>query len=262
MATQGTATFGSPSTSSSSSIYDTELTYDSSSDMYVPVEDPNYDENRKMAIDLYNAVGTAYEKLINSGRTDLAYNLKESADRLSSTGSELGVNSFARQQSITDLYNDMNAAQQVIDDQSIVQMLQDQGQALDRIIALDADAFANFTQGYSEWQAQQNTEWTQQQYEEEQAAATADTETATAEPTGLDAANAFHEQAAANTGTSGTSSPVFGYDANESPDVMDLTGKGYGVSGLASGEWDAGTSYNDYYKNTTTPTATTKTTKK
>lgn len=257
MATQGTATFESPSKSSSSSIYDTELTYDSSSDMYVPVEDPNYDENRKMAIDLYNAVGTAYEKLINSGRTDLAYNLKESADRLSSTGSELGVNSFARQQSITDLYNDMNAAQQVIDDQSIVQMLQDQGQALDRIIALDADAFANFTQGYSEWQAQQNTEWTQQQYEEEQAAATADTETATAEPTSMADANAFHEQSAANLEAAGSDNTS--QIAWELPEWnSSLINPGWTITSASgpTGAW-VPEKTEDYYATTKTTTPTT-----
>lgn len=236
------------------------LSYDSESDLYVP--DTNLDQTRQQVVDLYNSIGAAYEKLINSGRTDLAYNLKESADRLSSTGSELGVNSFARQQSITDLYNDMNAAQQVIDDQTIVQMLSTQASTLSQIQSLDTESFNQAMEIYNALQAQKNTEWEQQQYEEEQAAATAATEEdSTFGQDSTDHAEAFQQQAAANLEAAGSDNTS--QIAWELPEYYsaDLDPKGMT-------DWEGNRNY--FYKDTTFtptedttfPTATTTTTKK
>jgi hypothetical protein len=123
-------------------------------------------------VDLYNTIGSTYEGLINAGRTDLAYNLREASDRLSASGSELGVNSWARQQAITDLTNEMNAAQQVTDSEYLVQMLQQQQSALSDLAQLDSESFNQAMQIYNAAQSQAN-------YEEQQAASASDGMTST-----------------------------------------------------------------------------------
>lgn len=174
--TTGTVSGTNQSMQSYPSVYSpyggTNLAYDTGSDLYLP--DTNLDEVRTQMESLYSSIGTAYEDLINSGRTANAYNLKEAADRLSATGSELGVNSWARQQAITDLSNEMAAAQSYTENQYLVQMLGQQQSVLQSLADLDNNSFNQAMKVYNA-AAQQQAQ--QQDYLSQYKAATAGPET-------------------------------------------------------------------------------------
>jgi len=132
---------------------------------------------------LYNEIGAAYTDLINSNRLADAFSLKQAEELFARSGSELGVNSFARAEALNSLTSQMNNASAVTESSVLSQALSEQASMLSSLTSIETQQLAAaFGQGQAIFdqqmqlaQSEANTaqqEW-QNQYSQNQSDAQA-----------------------------------------------------------------------------------------
>jgi len=154
---------------------------------------PDNSALRQQFVDLISATTTAYNELMTANRDNDAFALRTAMEQFARTGSELGVNSWARTQATNDLRASMSAAAAVVNSQATIDALNEQASLLSQIAALDATTFSQALSVTQADQAQQSidagiaaTTWdqtfAQTQYDDAQAAAAAAAEDAATTP--------------------------------------------------------------------------------
>jgi len=132
---------------------------------------PDNSDVRNKLVGLIQTTTDAYNKLMQAGRDNDAFALRDAMERYARAGTQIGVNSWARTQSINDLRARMAASAGVLQGTTTAQALAAQADLLGKVGALDATTFnqtlaakgANLETSKFEESKSQNA-WQRQQY--------------------------------------------------------------------------------------------------
>jgi len=103
-------------------------------------------DTRNKMTDLYNSVNKIYADLVNSGRTEEATQLRDAAERMARSGSQVGVTSEARQSALNDLTSKLRVAGQKAESEMMASKI---GQSLNILNAIAGLDKAGMGQGIS-----------------------------------------------------------------------------------------------------------------
>jgi len=111
---------------------------------------PNLGDTRERVLELLKDIPQTYEDLINAGRQQEAFQLRDAQERLASLGSRAGIGSQERVAILTDMQNAMRTAASVTEGGQQTDRLARTDSALRLLASLDESAFNQTMTEYKE----------------------------------------------------------------------------------------------------------------